>query len=437
MIVTKLIFFDKKFKMKNLPRLFIIFIIIIFASCSPKQKANKPSSSQSPALGYTSEAAFFCKIKALDNGDKEKIFIHAELKRGYEQLTIDQFINRFAGTYILLPDYNKKEFLATGSIFLTKESVKIIGENVFAISIEIAKPNAPQALLKLEISDLETKQKSGDELIIRLNAEKVLDKFAIFDYKTNFPLMTSYSHIGDSIIVKDLVNSKKTFRISYFKNNFGEAPSPMAVGSHSVVTHSSPADSTFQWQANHIVSFRKVGLYFFTEASDTINGNGISIYIGDNRYPRFTKAHDLIKPIIYISSNEEINEVKKSTDAKKTLDHYWIKLANGNEDAARQSIKLYYRRVMLANQLFTTYKEGWKTDLGMVYTVFGPPDKINKLKDRQIWTYTQNSNFSEINFTFIKRKSAFTESEYELQRYNEYEPIWFPVVDGWRTGAIY
>ncbi len=426
--------------MKNISQIFIAFfigVILLSGSCSPKRRTAKSKTSQAPSIGYTSESAFFCKVKTLDNGDLVKILIQTELKRGYEIMSVETFINRFAGTYVLLPDYNKKEFLSTGSIFLTKESVKLISPNSFSISIDVKKPNAPYALLKLEISDLETKQKSGDELMIRLNAEKLSDKYAFFDFKTNFPLMTSYCHTGDSLNIKDITGNKKNFTVLYYKNDFDAAPSPMAVGSHPASTMFLRADSTFQFPSDKIISFNQQGLYFFTDKADTANSSGIALFVGDKRFPRLSKASDLLKPIIYISSNEEINEAKKSPEAKKTLDRYWVRLANGNEDAAKQTIKLYYRRVALANQLFTTYKEGWKTDMGMVYTVFGPPDKINKLKDRQIWTFTQNSNFSEINFTFIKRKNLFSENEYELQRYNEYEPIWFPVVDGWRTGSIY
>jgi len=424
-------------KISHILILFFIGLILLSVSCSPKRRAAKSKTSQAPSLGYTTESAFFCKVKALDNGGLERILIQIELTRGYELMTVDKLINRFAGTYVLLPDYNRKDFLGTGSIFLTKESVKLIGPNTFSISIDIKKPNVIYALLKLEISDLETKQKSGDELMIRLTPEKLSDKYAIFNYKTNSPLMTSYCHTGDSLNIKDISENQKTLTVFYYKNDFDAAPSPMAVGSHSVSTRFLRADSSFQFSSDKIISFNNQGLYFFTEQGDTTNTNGIAVYVGDKRFPRLTKASDLLKPIIYISSNEEINEAKKSPEAKKTLDRYWIRLANGNEDAAKQTIKLYYRRITQANQLFTTYKEGWKTDMGMVYTVFGPPDKITKLKDRQIWTFTQNSNFSEINFTFIKRKNLFSENEFELQRYNEYEPIWFPVVDGWRTGSIY
>ena len=36
----------------------------------------------------------------------------------------------------------------------------------------------------------------------------------------------------------------------------------------------------------------------------------------------------------------------------------------------------YYRRVRFANEEFTQYKDGWKTDRGMIYILFGPPNQV-------------------------------------------------------------
>ena len=38
---------------------------------------------------------------------------------------------------------------------------------------------------------------------------------------------------------------------------------------------------------------------------------------------------------------------------------------------AKSLIAIYYNRIQNANLHFTTFKEGWKTDRGMIYVVFG------------------------------------------------------------------
>ena len=70
----------------------------------------------------------------------------------------------------------------------------------------------------------------------------------------------------------------------------------------------------------------------------------------------------------------------------------------------------------------------------MVFIVMGRPDNIRFLKDKEVWVYTRNAKFSEINFTFTKRPNQFTEDHYELSRFAEFQPIWFPAVEQWRSG---
>jgi hypothetical protein len=38
----------------------------------------------------------------------------------------------------------------------------------------------------------------------------------------------------------------------------------------------------------------------------------------------------------------------------------------------------YYTRVNYANVHFRGMREGWRTDMGMVYIIFGPPSDINR-----------------------------------------------------------
>ena len=83
-----------------------------------------------------------------------------------------------------------------------------------------------------------------------------------------------------------------------------------------------------------------------------------------------------------------------------------------------------------------TYKEGWKTDKGMIYLVLGPPSRIQRNGLREVWLYSQSANFSEIIFTFYRKPNQFSEDHYELVRYPEYGAYWYPFVEAWRTGSV-
>jgi GWxTD domain-containing protein len=193
-------------------------------------------------------------------------------------------------------------------------------------------------------------------------------------------------------------------------------------------------DSSFTINTNETIQFQKEGLYNIF--ADTTQSEGLGLLVVNERFPKLTKPELLLEPLVYMSTNTEIGEIKKAQEFKKALDKYWLTLMNGNAPLAQQSIKSFYSRVEEANQLFTTYKEGWKTDKGMIFIVLGPPDKVQRSKDREVWTYDQRANAQNVNFTFNRRTNQFVDDHYELVRYAEYQPIWYPIVEAWRNGTI-
>jgi GWxTD domain-containing protein len=193
-------------------------------------------------------------------------------------------------------------------------------------------------------------------------------------------------------------------------------------------------DSTFTIRTDQPVNFEREGLYFFIQ--DTIQTEGIGFLVVNDRFPKMTFPQQLVSPLMYMSTNAEIKELQSAKDFKKSLDKYWLTLMAGNQDLARAMISNYYKRVEEANQLFTSYKEGWKTDKGMIYIILGNPDKVQRGKDREVWVYNQRASANNINFTFNRRTNQFVQDHYELVRYQEYQPIWYPLVESWRTGAI-
>jgi hypothetical protein len=53
----------------------------------------------------------------------------------------------------------------------------------------------------------------------------------------------------------------------------------------------------------------------------------------------------------------------------------------------------YYNRVQYANEHFSHYIDGWRTDLGMVFILLGPPNNVDRhpfdvdAKPYEIWSY--------------------------------------------------
>jgi GWxTD domain-containing protein len=137
--------------------------------------------------------------------------------------------------------------------------------------------------------------------------------------------------------------------------------------------------------------------------------------------------------VVYMSTGKEIESLKTQENAKDAVDLHFLSLSAGNQDQAKQTIRSYYRRVSEAHKLFSTYKEAWKTDKGIVYIILGPPTRVQRNRQREVWLYQGSS---EIIFTFYRKPNSFTENHYELVRYPEYGAYWYPFVETWRTGNV-
>lgn len=81
---------------------------------------------------------------------------------------------------------------------------------------------------------------------------------------------------------------------------------------------------------------------------------------------------------------------------KKFLDRFWKERDPSPGTKSNELLMDYYKRYEDANMKFSTpNREGWKTDLGRVYMVYGPPAQIEKhefesdKRPYQLWYYFQ------------------------------------------------
>ncbi len=138
-----------------------------------------------------------------------------------------------------------------------------------------------------------------------------------------------------------------------------------------------------------------------------------------NDYQKF------VDQLRYVGTDEEIKRLSQASEEEriqKWLEFWKFKdpTPNTPENELRDE---YYRRLKYANQNFAiSNKEGWETDMGMVYIVYGHPDEVEKhpferdLPAYQEWHYykaqslTDSRNIHRV-FLFVDRGDG----EYELQ----------------------
>ena len=172
--------------------------------------------------------------------------------------------------------------------------------------------------------------------------------------------------------------------------------------------------------------------YFFQK--DTSSFSGVGLLATTPLYPKLISLEEVIAPLIYISTTKEFDAIAKADEKKKAMDKFFLEIA-GNRDRALNLIRRYFKRVRDANFFFTTYKEGWKTDRGMVYVVMGSPSRVSRNLVQERWTYRPNGS-GEMTFIFDRVKNIFTNNHYTLRRSEDFSKDWFRQVDLWRKGRI-
>jgi len=158
-------------------------------------------------------------------------------------------------------------------------------------------------------------------------------------------------------------------------------------------------------------------------------------------YPTLKTPEELARPLIYLMSSSEYEQLLSISDPdelKLAIDKFWLRHA-GNRSMAKSLINLYYERVEEANKKFSNFKEGWKTDRGMIYILFGSPWYVNEYSRSISWSYTYNLSDPYLNFDFRKvrvRSEFFPFDYYVLERNPSYYNIHRRQVQLWLTGQI-
>jgi hypothetical protein len=88
--------------------------------------------------------------------------------------------------------------------------------------------------------------------------------------------------------------------------------------------------------------------------------------------------------------------------------------------------------VVDVNFLFSSYQEGWKTDRGLIYIIYGPPSEVYRRDDEEEWIYGERGNPMSIRFYFMKVENPFTNNDFSLQRSPIYKTSWYVAVENWR-----
>lgn len=158
----------------------------------------------------------------------------------------------------------------------------------------------------------------------------------------------------------------------------------------------------------------KYKMKLITKINDITFSRSVEFQVSyENLSPVITNIDDAIKQMKYLImtsfiTRKEYKEINNARDDKKRELYlqFWKSVDPTPRTKENEIMNEYYQRINLANQSFASHNNGWKTDRGMVLTIFGHPDDVENHSfemDRKpyiIWYYHRiNRSFVFVDYT--------------------------------------
>jgi GWxTD domain-containing protein len=348
--------------------------------------------------------------------------------------------------------------LITVKLFNISQGKVLADTAVFNISI-VKQPGKPQYVYNIPLKvekgfDYMAEIKILDRL--RLQVAQAFVPFNTLSY-TNKYNFKAQGHFGKNEIFEPVVRVNEYVNLLYsrgpvdslfisFYKPFSEIPDPPSM---------LLPEKTLDYEPEKVVAlpysdtmpmmFPREGIYLCSVGRKIKDGFTF-LNLGES-YPAMSAPDVMIEPLAYLASSDEMSVLKSALKPKIALDDFWIK-CGGNVDKARELIRIYYTRVVYSNYYFSSYKEGWMSERGMIYIIYGPPDKVYKTNEGENWGYRKPVIKSSwggrykvsdeyLFFSFKKRENLFSDNDYYLSRSETLVTYWDQAISSWRKGIVF
>lgn len=372
------------------------------------------TSVQAVALNQDGTARIFLPLNLTDFAAKED----EESGRTYVKAKV---------SHSLFATYESKEILDSASTTVIDSSLQIMDTTLL---LQVNYPSTGLFVLRLQVTDLNRVDEVSTFLMLDNRDPGSRNNFLV-RYTGGELLYDTYIEAGDRVDLFYNGRGEGLF-VRYYKRDFPLALPPFIDDEE--YRFNFRADSMFYLGLDsdgycRNISLPGTGIYHFQP--DTNRQSGFTLFRYPGGFPSVSTPDQLLKPLRYITTKKEYADLEEAGDRKLAIDNYW--LANsGNPARARAMIQKYYMRVAEANTHFSSYHEGWKTDRGIIYIVYGPPGIVYRGDGIEEWLYGEKGNANSMRFRFARVQNPFTENDYSLIKSPSYKERWYNIVNSWR-----
>jgi len=413
---TNYIFFKEFFLNKSTCIIFILLFISVSAfEIAEGQLQDKTLSGDGKDFFYFDPMVFYSNDK-----QKARVDIYIEIplsnlqfKKNYSTKQYDASVN-----YVIQITNSNKEVVTNESltdfVTTTKSEQKNLEANAkyiikeyflnpghYNIEVTLSDINTKKEAMKkgiLDIVDFSQKDVSFSDIMLVSNLKEENGK------KVITPLIDkNVDNLKQLYLFFEIYNSKDVNLVNnYSYQVIDKSNTPIEQGSFTY-TLAPGINKFFESISTANMMFGD----FKLEIKDNTSGQLIAVKEFSNKLNgipvNMKNINTLVDQLLYIASSEELNKIKSASSSaqkEKNFIEFWRSKDPSAGTAKNELMIEYYKRINIANEKFSHYVDGWKTDMGMVFIIFGDPDNIERhpfadnSKPYEIWEYyTENRKF--------------------------------------------
>ena len=306
--------------------------------------------------------------------------------------------------------------------------------SAFFASLSIPVQQGNHYLLRIRAKDLNLGSVGLKYIYVDKTGPNSAQNFNVVSRLSGYPKFMRFFLSGERFEIKYRDPTVDSLFVDYFRQ-VSELPRPPITATTDYTLNYTPDTSFFfslDDSANYNLS--REGMYFIRATEE--QEEGLSLHNFGGSFPEVKTPDEMMEPLFYISTLAEYRDLRTESNRKLAVDNFWLRMGNSVEKS-RELIRIYYNRVVYSNLYFTSNKEGWKTDQGMIFILFGPPNRIQMTGIGERWYYFARKRGKMVEFRFNRQQDAFSNQHLVWMKTTDSQLYWNQAYRSWRNGKVY
>lgn len=417
-----------------------VLVLLLTVSCaSSKKTVETNTESQTASIYNPSKLALHPDYSIFHEGDNfSTLYVRAypsELKFSQANSSAEYRALLSVKYELMELDHPDQDlFLVDSSSIQYKIGKSHEDKPAFFAALKLPVKQGKRYMLKVESKDPVRGSMGMKYLYVDKTNKYTSQNFKVVSARTGYPKFLSFFLSTESFMVQYRDKQKDSVSVQFFTRH-NELPRPPITASGDYTMSYEP-DTIYRFPLtdSSIYNLRSEGRYLIQVDAEV--ENGLALYNFGGSFPDVESPDELMEPLFYLTTLAEYHELSKSSNRKMAVDNFWLKTED-NMERSRELIRVYYNRVIYSNYYFSTNKEGWKTDPGMIFILFGPPNRIKMDGKGESWLYYYRKGGRMVEFRFNRQHDIFSDSNLVWTKTTDSQMFWNEAVRSWRKGKVY